>query len=1529
MSFINWLNQKKNQLESDISHVATPIVHDVEHVAAPVAQAVQHVAAPVFHAANQIAQPIEHAANVFQPHYLAAPKAPTFKPIPAPTFTQPHASIFHNLTHNPLTNAIGNDVIKPVANFESRNIDQANPFDNGRTFTQRTPTNNRSVLGQATHNGLSNVVGGAVKFAPQLANTANLYAHEVPDTVRQIAAANTNNPTAFRNASAQSSQDFQHFAAPNSGVLGQGTVFKSPQEAESGNLKTGLERIGGATAQALLTAATPGIGKAVSAGVGRVGSALVPKVLADAVPSVVRTVVPKAITGSVTGAAIGAPFNAASYTQNTSNPTLQGAFQSALQGAKAGAVLGGAGDVLAHAPEVINALKKLPREQRTFNVRNASRAKGVTNVPTNSIRPVDITGYGDLDPARVEHYKQQMLQNKKLRPLLLMKGEGKELFTEDGKHRLEAAKQLGMNRVPAKIVTPREVRTKQQAGFVRVPGSAGGSASEDSVPINIPKQRLPTGRAAKTPSSASSRQVSSKNSVAPEVLNTVGSAVPKGKTARLALPKNPIQKVPTSNEVVAPDATNVEIQPSKTKTPVRNTSAGETATTTDQQSPVTSADNNTKQRGFTTSVKQSANYTKDLKKSVNSQYDVVTDKQTIANTQKYLKQGVAKAHNDVLKRLGSTEAPDKQLISDAGTVMQHLDSQGRTSEAQVIHDKLSEKLTKSGQASQAASLLLRRSPDGIYHKAVSDLKKAGVNVSPDVDKQLQKLREDIRKTTPDTTERDVAVQKMRQFVSKNIPTSIKDKAFAIWRAGLLTGPRTVAKILTSHGVQLPLEAIKDIPAAGIDRAISHITGRRSLALTRKGVGSGLKEGAQAGFGKNGYLRTGIDVQPGSNSVEFHNETNFGNSPIGKVGNAYTNGIGRLHGSLYKPFYGAVYKNSLSSQALAAAKTAGIKGSERAAFVKSFVTNPSHEAMDIAKNDAEHATFQQETALGKGASQIQKIPVVGRYIAPFTRIPSAIASDLVDYSPAGIIKTVVKGIQSARKGEGWSVADQRNFVQGLGRGITGSAALVPGYFLYKKGMLTLSYPSDDPNEQKIWATEGKTENSVLIGGKWRALGSLGPLGAVLSLGGGIASGGLVQGAGQAVKSLEDQPYVSGLTQAASALQDPGRYLSSLEKQYAGSLVPTAVAQTASVSDKLARQANTPIDTVKSKIPGLRESLAPKKNAFGQNIPNGETGVGAAIDPFYSSTNLKTDSTLKELQRLNNVGQGTMPSVQNAKNTFDGVKTNLTKSQAQQLSAQVGQAVKPLWDKTIASPEYKALTDENKHKALADVLSDTTSAVKEKYASQNKLGQYAAGFNGKPSTISTKQQSILGSSFDPTAYTLATSSGVSGSPAQKYKTALANFNMTSKNMSDVQKYSAQQNLNRLKIEVPYSSDVISLYSMSKANLNSYLTTKTTGVDKQSLYNQLVKYDNALYDAGIITSKKFKYGLGSASGGSGGSSSKFNPLEAASQFAGAIAAPKVQTYHFASAKAPSSSGAYLSAPPHKVFHPVNHVSFRKSKR
>lgn len=831
-----------------------------------------------------------------------------------------------------------------------------------------------------------------------------------------------------------------------------------------------------------------------------------------------------------------------------------------------------------------------------------------------------------------------------------------------------------------------------------------------------------------------------------------------------------------------------------------------------------SVDPTTNKRGLTTSLQNSGNYSKELKKAISSQYAPATDKEALQNTQQFMKQGLNKAHDDVIRRLYSNEEANKQLVSDAGTVMQHLDADHRYSAAQEIHDKLAEKLTNAGQVSQATSLLLKRSPDGLYRTAVDNLTKAKVDITPEIDNQLKIYRENIRATVPDTPERNLAVLEMKQFVGKNIPSKLRNKVFAIWRAGLLTGGRTISKIGVSHVAQGTLERLKDIPASAVDKVISLANGgRRSLVNTNEGGLTGFKEGIKAGFGKNGYLRSGIDTTPGSNAVEFHQDVNFGNSVAGKIASGYTNGIGRLHGSIYKPFYGQAFKVSMYSQAKAAAKTAKVSAEDMPGFINNFINNPSHESLDTAAKDAEHATFQQETALGKGASQIQKIPVVGKYVAPFTRIPSAIATDVIDYSPVGAVKTIVKGIKDAKDG-GWSVGDQRAFAQGLGRSITGTAALVPGYMLFQKGLVNLSYPTDK-KEQAIWKAEGRTEDSVLIGGSWRSFGSLGPVGTVLEIGAGLAAGkqgatkGLSGAVGAAVsaggvglKSLEDQPYVQGITNLAAAIQDPSQFGQTLAKSYAGSVIPTGLGQIASAGDQSARQANTPFDTIKSKIPGLRETLPVSQTAFGQNVPNGESGPASFIDPFYSSKNIPADSTLNELQRLDNVGQGTVPEPQDTKNTFNGVPTQLTKVQAQSLSAQIGQTVKPLWDAAIANPSYKALSDDQKTKALADILSNTTSAVKDTYAQQNKLGQYAPGFTGKTTSLSAAQQLIQSGSKNIDDYLTGTANATSSIGSLDPKSTSASFLLDSSGVTPA----TQDAWNQTTVDPKYQSLVDNINS-----------------------------------------------------------------------------------------------------------------------
>ena len=94
------------------------------------------------------------------------------------------------------------DAVGATLRGASRTIDQINPLDNGRTWKQRTPTNNRSVVGQATHNAFTNTAGNIAKPFAQTLNAT------VVEPTRASVAFATGNKRAYEAADARGRQAF-------------------------------------------------------------------------------------------------------------------------------------------------------------------------------------------------------------------------------------------------------------------------------------------------------------------------------------------------------------------------------------------------------------------------------------------------------------------------------------------------------------------------------------------------------------------------------------------------------------------------------------------------------------------------------------------------------------------------------------------------------------------------------------------------------------------------------------------------------------------------------------------------------------------------------------------------------------------------------------------------------------------------------------------------------------------------------------------------------------------------------------------------------------------------------------------------------------------------------------------------------------------------------------------------------------------------------------------------------------------------
>lgn len=95
-------------------------------------------------------------------------------------------------------------------------------------------------------------------------------------------------------------------------------------------------------------------------------------------------------------------------------------------------------------------------------------------------------------------------------------------------------------------------------------------------------------------------------------------------------------------------------------------------------------------------------------------------------------------------------------------------------------------------------------------------------------------------------------------------------------------------------------------------------------------------------------------------------------------------------------------------------------------------------------------------------------------------------------------------------------------------------------------------------------------------------------------------------------------------------------------------------------------------------------------------------------------------------------------------------------------------------------------------------------------------------------------------------------------ERYQTTLDKYNKNKKSMSEVERFATEGRLAKLKVQKDYSNDTISLYGMSKAKAYSYLTTHKDG---EKLGQQLMAYDNALFNAGLTKYRKYGNGLAPA--------------------------------------------------------------------
>jgi hypothetical protein len=509
--------------------------------------------------------------------------------------------------------------------------------------------------------------------------------------------------------------------------------------------------------------------------------------------------------------------------------------------------------------------------------------------------------------------------------------------------------------------------------------------------------------------------------------------------------------------------------------------------------------------------------------------------------------------------------------------------------------------------------------------------------------------------------------------------------------GLLSNPATWAVNILGSTAESAQNAIAHPIALGIDKVYSGVTGkRRTVAGLSRGkdwldafIASGKKVANPAAIRK---MLDGIPVDSVYGNLERIKGsyvTDWGLQNPGATAEAaegafrkaaragartldiISNGIYGVMETADIPFYRAALATNLKERAAVRALNEGL-GNNPEAFAKrvqELLTPDGSNVVDqmLATADALDATYKNATGAGQAIRALeQKTPVLGgavRFMVPFANTPTNIVRKALEGVPGvGTVMTRAQNKQIASKmkrlgatAEDISDEMRRRYISNFARqATTGVGGIAAGFALHQAGILSPAYvPSRgatdaEREEMQRRAMTGESPLALRVGDTSMSLGYLGTLAPALAIGAAMSQAvkdDVEQGIGTVAipaakttaRTFLDMPLLKGVSGLADiAAQGPDRFPAELGKM-AGSFVPSVVAAVARGTDPLQRaRPETFAEGIKERIPGLREELAPKPGAFGEQLEG--TGLLRNLFDPTRPQKIRTGGIYEALEQL---------------------------------------------------------------------------------------------------------------------------------------------------------------------------------------------------------------------------------------------------------------------------------------------------------
>lgn len=774
---------------------------------------------------------------------------------------------------------------------------------------------------------------------------------------------------------------------------------------------------------------------------------------------------------------------------------------------------------------------------------------------------------------------------------------------------------------------------------------------------------------------------------------------------------------------------------------------------------------------FAQTVADSKNTTTQLSKDLKELdlgYDKVTNQKSLEQANARISTNPEQAVRYVL----DTKEPSAEHTATAIQLINKFQKEGNYERAVDIASDISSKLTKNGQAIQAASIYDRLSPEGILLYAQRQVNKLNDSrwfkgltkeqkIDPNLAKELQDLSKKMQGLTGDA--KIEASQELQQALQALGKSTVGRKIESAQTIGQLLNTKTLVRNTIGNELFYRLERFNKYIATPIDIARSAITGAdRTVTFKtagQSGYWEGFLKGAKAGW--KGVNPAGLQTQFDLTAPAFKAKWN----PLTYMEKALG---ATLKGFDFAAYTRAVNK-TIGEMAELKAINQGLKGEVRKSAVKEFAKTSEKNILDIADQYGKYITFQDDNVLSKGLSAVKRGLNAGKdfgagsLIIKYPKTPGALIMRGLEYSPAGFLKSAYEIAKPLLKG---GKIDTREATMALSRAITGTLGFTGlGYYLADNGVITGRTDSDrdvrDLQKQtgagsykinisalKRWAMNGFNtadlklrDGDTLYSYDWAQ-----PIAMAISFGANInanlkESEGAFDNLGAtaaasiegALGTIAEQPVLQGIARQFQGY-DLGQNAIQTLQGIPSSFTPTALNQARQLMDNTGRSTYNPdplkeaLNMAQVKVPGKSGNLPANFDTLGrqkENYQNGSNSVfNVLFNPGFVSKNNPTPVQKEILRLYEATGSKTQfPRVVSDKITYtikgDSKSYTFTQEEKPLYQKAVGELVQSGISNLMSAPGYKLSTDENKVKMIYNVLNNSSEKAKNDFLKSKGL------------------------------------------------------------------------------------------------------------------------------------------------------------------------------------------------------------------